>query len=93
MTCQAVVPGSDKLQTDGLVLLLLNGAAIVHTLSEGHVPVDVSGFGNQELDEPKHCLPADMHHEERAMNSERCNVIGRMPSHGMQMRNEGKHAI
>jgi hypothetical protein len=75
----------------------------VHTLSEGHVPVDVSGFGNQELDEPKHCLPADMCHEQRAMNSERCNVIGSMPercnvigsmtSHGMQMRNEGKHAI
>ena len=43
----------------------------VHTLSEGHVPVDVSGFGNQELDEPKHCLPADMRHEQRAMNSER----------------------
>ena len=55
--------------------------------------VDVSGFGNQELDEPKHCLPVDMRHEQRAMNSERCNVIGRMPSHGMQMRNEEKHAI
>jgi hypothetical protein len=65
----------------------------VHTLSEGHVPVDVSGFGNQELDEPKHCLPADVRHEQRAMNSERYNVIGSMPSHGMQMSNEGKHAI
>jgi hypothetical protein len=65
----------------------------VHTLSEGHDPVDVSGFDNQELDEPKHCLPADMCHEQRAMNSERCDVIGSMPSHGMQMRNEGKHAI
>jgi hypothetical protein len=75
---------------------VLNVLENVHTLSEGHVPVDVSGFGNQELDEPKHCLPADMCHEQRAMNSERCNVMpshGSMPSHGMQMRNEGKHAI
>ena len=51
MTAEAVVPGSDKLQSDGFVFLLLNGAAIVHALSEGHVPVDVSGFDNEELDE------------------------------------------